>query len=136
MKSKLLQPILWHSVEWMLTSQKPCQHNNKCVRSKTIGYNEVYVFFNKISQKRYFIEKNINFIYCVDKTFQVIIIMGFDRTGPRCYNTFFSLCQFWLIKWSFFIHRTTPYIHPRLDSRIEPKFSDWSGCFAFLCICD
>ena len=24
----------------------------------------------------------------------------------------------------FYIHNTTPYIHPRLDSRIEPKFYD------------
>ena len=37
---------------------------------------------------------------------------------------YFSLRQFRLIKWSFFIHSTTPYIHPSLDSRIEPKFSD------------
>ena len=37
---------------------------------------------------------------------------------------YFSLRQFRLIKWSFFIHSTTPYIHPRLDSLIEPKFSD------------
>ena len=26
---------------------------------------------------------------------------------------YFSLCQFRLIKWSFFIHNTMPYIHPR-----------------------
>ena len=37
---------------------------------------------------------------------------------------YFSLRQFPLIKWSFSIHSTTPYIHLRLDSRIEPKFSD------------
>ena len=41
----------------------------------------------------------------------------------QCY---FSLRQFCLIKWSFFIHSTTPYIHPRFDSRIESRFSD---CF-------
>ena len=28
-------------------------------------------------------------------------------------------------KSSFFIHSTKPYIHHRLDSRIELKFSDW-----------
>ena len=28
-----------------LTSQKPCLHNNKYDYSKTIGLNEVYVFF-------------------------------------------------------------------------------------------
>ena len=37
---------------------------------------------------------------------------------------YFFLRQFRLIKWRFFIHSTTPYIHPRLDSRNEPKFSD------------
>ena len=37
----------------------------------------------------------------------------------------FSLRQFKRIKCSFFIHSTKPYIHPRIDSRIEPKFSDW-----------
>ena len=37
---------------------------------------------------------------------------------------YFSLRQFRLIKWSFFIHSTTPFIHRRLDSRIEPMFSD------------
>ena len=40
---------------------------------------------------------------------------------------YFSLRQFRLIKWSFSIHSTTPYIHPRLDSGIEPKFSDWQN---------
>ena len=42
----------------------------------------------------------------------------------QCY---FSLRQFRLIKCSFFIHSDTPYIHPRLDFRIEPKFSDWQS---------
>ena len=35
---------------------------------------------------------------------------------------YFSLRQFQLIGWSFFIHSTTPYIHLRLDSGIELKF--------------
>ena len=43
----------------MLTSQKPCQHNNKCNCSKTSG-------FNKISLQGYFIENYINFIYSAD----------------------------------------------------------------------
>ena len=38
-------------------------------------------------------------------------------------QVYFSLRQFWLIKWSFFIQCTMPYIHLRLDSPIEPKFS-------------
>ena len=33
---------------------------------------------------------------------------------------YFSLRQFQLTKWSFFIHSTTPYIHQRLDSQIGP----------------
>ena len=40
-----------------------------------------------------------------------------------------SLRQFQLIKWSSLIHSTMPYIHPRLDYRIEPQFSD---CFLSL----
>ena len=27
------------------------------------------------------------------------------------------------------MHSSTPYIHPRLDSRTEPKFSDCQGLF-------
>ena len=37
---------------------------------------------------------------------------------------YFSLCHFWLIKCCFLIHSTTPYIHPRLDPRIELRFSN------------
>ena len=37
---------------------------------------------------------------------------------------YFSLRHFRLINWSFFIHSTMPNIHPRLNSGIEPKFSD------------
>ena len=32
--------------------------------------------------------------------------------------------MFLLTKCSFFMHNTTPYMHPRLDSRIGPRFSD------------
>ena len=48
------------------------------------------------------------------------------QLGLNPYATLpYSLRQVWLIKCSFFIHSTTPYIHPWLDSRIEPKFSNW-----------
>ena len=40
---------------------------------------------------------------------------------------YFSLL--WHIKCSFFIHSTRPYIHSRLNSGIEPIFSD---CFFFM----
>ena len=33
------------------------------------------------------------------------------------------------MEFSFSIHSTTPYLHARLDSRSEQKFSDW-----FLCV--
>ena len=64
-------------------------------------------------------KKHINFIYSL----RVIRIMEFNRTEPTCYSTIFSLRQFLLVKCSFFIHRTTPDIHPRLDSRIDRNFS-------------
>ena len=38
----------------------------------------------------------------------------------QCY---FSLRQLRLIKYSFFIHSTTSYIHPKLDSQIESNYS-------------
>ena len=34
------------------------------------------------------------------------------------------MCQFRLAKCSFSMHNTIPYIHPRLDSRVLPRFSD------------
>ena len=49
-----------------LTSQKPCLHNNKCECSKTNGYKGSLCFVNKISLRRYFIEKYINFNYSAD----------------------------------------------------------------------
>ena len=45
---------------------------------------------------------------------------------------YFALRQFRLIKWSFFIHSATPYIHPSIDSRTEPKFSDCSRSLLLL----
>ena len=47
----------------MMASQKSCQHNSKSDCSKTIGINEVYVFF---SIMRNLIEKYMNFIYSAD----------------------------------------------------------------------
>ena len=44
---------------------------------------------------------------------------------------YFSLRQFQLIKCRFFIHRTTPYIHLRLDSGIEKKLSDGGRIMLF-----
>ena len=35
---------------------------------------------------------------------------------------YFSIRQFWLIKCSFFIHRTTSYIHPRLIIELSRSF--------------
>ena len=46
---------------------------------------------------------------------------------------YFSCRQIQLIKCSFFIH-STPYMHPRLDSRIEPKYFDLD-CFGVIQIC-
>ena len=37
----------------------------------------------------------------------------------------FSLTPVPANKMELFILSTSPYMHPRLDSRIEPKFSDW-----------
>ena len=48
-----------------LTSQKPCQHNNKCDCSKKTVINEV----------------------SFDKTFPVIKIMDFNRAKPTCYTS-------------------------------------------------
>ena len=44
----------------------------------------------------------------------------------------FSLCQFRLIQCRFFIHCTTPNIHPGLASRIGPIYSD---CTLIVCSC-
>ena len=60
-------------------------------------------------------------VYSVDKTFGVIKIMDLND-WTQMLQCFFSLCQFRLIKWSFFVHSTTrdaPYVHPRLDSILE-----------------
>ena len=48
-----------------LMSQKPCYKITSVAAKQTV-LNVVYVFFNKISQKQYFIEKFINFIYSAD----------------------------------------------------------------------
>ena len=104
-----------------LTSKKPCQHNNKCVCSKTNGFSNILL-------------KNHNFIHSVDRTFWVIKIMEINRTHMLQY--YFSLDQFRLIKWSFFIHSTMSYIHLKLDSRTEWKFSDWGWHLAIFLASD
>ena len=45
----------------------------------------------------------------------------------------FSLHRSGLQNEAFFIHKTTPYIHPKLDSRIG--FSNW-GTSLTLCVSD
>ena len=65
--------------------------------------------------------KNHNFIYSVDKAFQVIIVMDSNRTGPHILQYFFHMPVL-ANKMEVFLYSTTPYIHLRLDSRIEPSF--------------
>ena len=70
-------PLMLNNV--MLTSQRQCQHNNKCDCSKTSSYKlSLYVF-----------EKYIIFIYSVDLTFRVIRKIDFNRAKPTCYRTNF-----------------------------------------------
>ena len=52
--------------------------------------------------------------------------------NPHATVPIFFLHQLRLLRCSFFIHSTTPYIHPRLDSRIEPTFSDWPNVLSYL----
>ena len=47
--------------------------------------------------------------------------MDFDRAEPML-PIYFSLRQFWLIKWSFLYIVLRLALHPRIDSRVEPKF--------------
>ena len=74
-----------------LTSQKPCQYNNKSDCSETNCYNIQHV------PQDY---NNINFIYSVDR------IMDFNRATELIFLTPVPVN-----KVSFFIHNTTPYIH-------------------------
>ena len=57
------------------TSQKTCQHNNKCDCTITNGI------------LRHLIEKYIKFVYSADKTLPVIRKMDFDKAEPTCYRT-------------------------------------------------
>ena len=67
-----------------LMSQKPCQHNNKCdFRKKVI--NKVYGF----SRYSDALLKNHNFIYSVEKAFQVIKIIDLNGIGPTFYSIIF-----------------------------------------------
>ena len=45
-----------------------------------------------------------------------------------------------MLQYYFSLHSTTPCIHPRLDSRIEPNFADWRRVMVallvvVLCVC-
>ena len=60
----------------------------------------------------------------MDETIYVIFKVQFDF-ALEVWFSIFSIRQFRLIKCSFFMHSTTPCIHPRLDSLIDPKFSNW-----------
>ena len=87
-------------------------HNKHCYKW-SLGYSKFYW-------------KNINFIYSLP----VRRIMDFNRTELTCYNTFFPYAS---SESSFFIHSTLPYIHPRLDSWIERKFSDCASGWPVVC---
>ena len=52
--------------------------------------------------------------------------MNFKKNLTQKLQNYFSLQQLQLLKVSFFIHNTTPYIHLRLDSILEivPGFPD------------
>ena len=56
--------------------------------------------------------------------FRVIRIMLFIWTERMIFPYMHASSR--LIKCSFFINSTTPYILPRFDSQIEPNFSDCS----------
>ena len=64
--------------------------------------------------------KNHNFIYSVDKAFQVIKVMDLNWTGPHILQYYFNMPV--LANKMEVFYSTTPYIHLRLDSRIEPSF--------------
>ena len=53
-----------------------------------------------------------------------------NRTEPTFYRTIFLL-SVPANQMQLFIHGSTPNIHPRLDLRIQPEFSDWCEGFGF-----
>ena len=93
----------------MLTSQKPCQYNNKFDCSEIDGYNipkdainEVKVFSININSD--ILLKKHKLICSFNR------IMDFNRAEPTCYRN-----KFPLVSSGFFIPISTPYIHPRVD---------------------
>ena len=68
-----------------LTSQTPCQCNNKFDCSETNGYNipQYDIFSIKYLYSDILLNKNLNFIYAVDR------IMDYNRAEPTCYRTNF-----------------------------------------------
>ena len=142
-----------------LTSQKPCQHKNKCDCSKTSCYKWSLVswvrcgtwlyrflsfaplltlffcccfFFNKISLYSDILLKNTytSFILPI-KIFRVIIKMDLDRAEPTCYWTYFLMP----VPANKQVRRgLAPYVHTRLDSIVEllpPRVTNLS----IYCIC-
>ena len=99
-----------------LTVQKPCQYNNKFDCSETIGCNIPQVLIFSISY---------SLAIFVLKTPKLNLFFG-QNNGFACIelNPHAIELMLLLTKYSFFIHTATPYIHPRLDSRIGPRFSD------------
>ena len=63
------------------------------IAAKQTVINDVYDFSIKYRYSTISL-KNHNFNYSVDKTFGVIKIMDFNRTGPRCYSPIFPYASF------------------------------------------
>ena len=82
-----------------LTSQKPCQYNNTFDCSKTNGYSIPQDTINEVN------------LFCCQSN-------GFEYSCAHILQNSFSLRQFRLTKYRYFIHSTPPYIHSRLDSRM------------------
>ena len=84
-----------------------------------ITTNEVSVFSIKYRYNDILL-KNINFIYSVDKTFRVFRIMDFNINEPTCYSSSFPYASsgYQNTAFSYIVISTTPYIHPRIDSKI------------------
>ena len=70
----------------MLTSQKPCLHNNKCDCSKTKGLNEAIKYcYSDILLKRH----KLHSFRLINSSFRIIRIIDFNRAEPTCYRTNF-----------------------------------------------
>ena len=67
----------------------------------------------------------MNFIHSVDKAFRVIKIMDLIGLYQKATELYF-LTPFLANQMELFHTQYYAYIHPRLDSQIEPKIFDWS----------